>query len=147
VTVEQWEQASAARARILVAEDDPDLRAMMVLALEQAGFQVVEVSDGAELIERMAGSLDADGSLDRYDVIVSDICMPGYTALDVLAAAQRLLVRTPILLVTAVVDWQLRERALRLGAAEVLFKPIGPEALCLEVFRLMTRPIPGPAAS
>jgi CheY-like chemotaxis protein len=147
VTAEQREPGTPANARILVAEDDPDLRAMMVLALEQAGFEVVEVSDGAELIERMAGSLEADGSLDRFDVIVSDICMPGYTALDVLAAAQRLLVRTPILLVTAIVDWQLRERALRLGAAEVLFKPVDPEALCLEVFRLMTRPMSGPAAN
>jgi CheY-like chemotaxis protein len=119
----------------------------MVFTLEQAGFDVVEVADGAELLERMAGSLETNGNLDQYDVIVSDIQMPGYTALDVLAAAQRLLVRTPILLVTAVVDWQLRDRALRLGAAEVLFKPVDPEALCLEVFRLMTRPMSGPAAT
>jgi CheY-like chemotaxis protein len=134
-----------APARILVAEDDPDLRALISLALSQAGFDVVEAADGASLLDRMANSLEVDGTLDQYDVIVSDIQMPSYTALDVLAASQRLVTRTPMLLITAFDDRRLRERALQLGAAAVLLKPVDMEELCLEVCRLLTRPMTGVA--
>jgi CheY-like chemotaxis protein len=134
-----------APARILVAEDDPDLRALISLALSQAGFDVVEAADGASLLDRMANSLEVDGTLDQYDVIVSDIQMPSYTALDVLAASQRLVTRTPMLLITAYDDRRLRERALQLGAAAVMLKPVDMEELCLEVCRLLTRPMTGVA--
>ena len=141
------EAKGRAPARILVAEDDPDLRAVICLALSQAGFDVVEAADGAGLIDRMATSLDVDGTLDQYDVIVSDIQMPSYTALDVLAGAQRLVTRTPMLLITAFDDRRLRERALQLGAAAVLLKPVDMDELCLEVCRLLTRPMTGVSAT
>jgi CheY-like chemotaxis protein len=132
-----------APARILVAEDDSDLRPMIALALSEAGFDVVEAEDGAILLEYLAGSLEEDGTLDKFDVIVSDIQMPGFTALDVLAGAQRFVTRTPILLVTAVRDPEILERARQLGAAGVLTKPIDVDELCLEVCRLLTRSMPG----
>ena len=132
-----------APARILVAEDDSDLRPMIALALSEAGFDVVEAADGAVLLEYLAGSLEEDGTFDKFDVIVSDIQMPGFTALDVLAGAQRFVTRTPILLVTAVRDPEILERARQLGAAGVLSKPIDVDELCLEVCRLLTRSMPG----
>ena len=141
------EAKGRAPARILVAEDDPDLRALISLALSQAGFDVDEAADGAGLLERMASSLEDDGTLDHYDVIVSDIQMPNFTALDVLAGAQRLVTRTPMLLITAFDDRRTRERALQLGAAGVLLKPVSMDDLCLEVCRLLTRPLSGVTAT
>jgi DNA-binding response OmpR family regulator len=130
-------------ARILVAEDDPDLRSAMSIELTQAGFDVIEAEDGSSLLDYLAGSLDVDGTLDQYDVIVCDIQMPGYTALDVLAAAQRQALRTPILIVTGMTDPHVRERALQLGAADVLLKPVPLDELRLNVCRLLTRSMPG----
>ncbi len=56
------------------------------------------------MLDYLARSLEEDGTFDKFDVIVSDIQMPGFTALDVLAGSQRFVTRTPILLVTAVSD-------------------------------------------
>jgi DNA-binding response OmpR family regulator len=132
-----------APARILVAEDDADLRPMLALALTEAGFEVVEAADGSILLDYLAGSLEEDGTFDKFDVIVSDIQMPGFTALDVLAGSQRFVTRTPILLVTAVSDPEVHERARQLGAAGVMTKPVDVDELCLEVCRLLTRSMPG----
>jgi DNA-binding response OmpR family regulator len=132
-----------APARILVAEDDADLRPMIVLALSEAGFDVVEAEDGSRLLDYLAGSLDEDGTFDQFDVIVSDIQMPGFTALDVLAGSQRFVTRTPVLIVTALSDPEVHERARKLGAAGVMIKPFDVEELRLEVCRLLTRSMPG----
>jgi len=132
-----------APARILVAEDDADLRPMIAMALTEAGFDVVEAEDGSTLLDYLAGSLEHDGTFDQFDVIVSDIQMPGFTALDVLAGSQRFVARTPILIVTAVSDPEVHERARQLGAAGVMTKPVDVEELRNEVCRLLTRSMPG----
>ncbi len=135
----QPDSSARPRARILLAEDDPELRALVALALTQDGFEVVEAEDGAALIDRLAESALAENDADSFDLLVSDVRMPGYTALEVLVGMRQQLARTPVVLVTAFGDSRLHDRALRLGASVVLDKPFSLDDLRANVARLVSR--------
>jgi len=67
--------------RVVLAEDDAPLRALLALALRKDGHDVVEAGDGRELLEHLTAAISAEGTLRDIDVIVSDIGMPVLTAL------------------------------------------------------------------
>ncbi len=123
--------------RILVAEDDADLRSLVALALTQNGFRVVEAQDGDALIDLLANSVLSEDERDRFDLVVSDIRMPGYTAIEALVGMRPMLARTPVVLLTAFGDDTLHERALRLGASVVLDKPFELQELLSTVRRVL----------
>ncbi|HEX6763921.1 MAG TPA: response regulator [Polyangiaceae bacterium] len=124
-------------ARILVAEDDTELRALIAAKLRSSGFEVVEVRDGEGLLGRLVDAAGPSGTAEGYDMVVSDVRMPEFTALDVLVGARRLLAGMPVLLITAFGDEKLHERARRLGATEVLDKPISMNELGTRVCRML----------
>lgn len=128
---------SRSPARILLAEDDRELRALVALALRDAGFEVVEASDGSTLLEHLARAVGPDGSVERFDLILSDIRMPSFTALDVMVGARGFIGHTPFVLITAFGDAATHERALGLGAAAVLDKPIRLDKLCRTISALL----------
>ena len=123
--VTQAERSALPRiaARVLLAEDDRELRTLMAEALRRDGLDVVEVEDGRALVDRLADAVSADGALDGFDLVVSDVRMPGFTAIDVLTALRPFLKRTPVVLITAFGDPRTHARARGLGAAAVLDKP------------------------
>jgi CheY-like chemotaxis protein len=109
--------------RYLVAEDDAPLRRLLATMLRQGGAEVVEATDGADLlswIEQAARSSDRE----VFDAIVSDIQMPKLTALDVLRTFPGVSRRAPVILITAFGEKQVREEAYDLGAVAVLQKPL-----------------------
>jgi len=124
-------------ARVLLAEDDGELRSLIAHALRDDGFDVVEVSDGQALVDLLADAVAADGALDGYDLVVSDIRMPGFSAIDVLAAMRPFLTRTPVVLITAFGDAKTHDRALRLGAAAVIDKPFDLDDLRVRLRALL----------
>ena len=124
-------------ARILVAEDDKELRALIAAKLRSSGFEVTEAGDGEALLGRLADAAGPDGAAQGYDMVVSDVRMSQFTALDVLVGAHRLLAGMPVLLITAFGDEKLHERALRLGATAVLDKPISLNELGARVSRIL----------
>jgi two-component system, OmpR family, response regulator len=125
------------RRRFLVADDDPDARALVVHALRADGAHVVEASGGLELLEW--GELVAWGQKrERFDAIVSDILMPDCSALDVLARIPTLAHKAPVILMTAFNDELTRTKAYDLGAALVLNKPLHPTDL-LALVRAVVR--------
>lgn len=124
-------------ARLLLAEDDVELRSLIASSLREDGFEVVEVADGNALVDRLADAMAADGSLDGFDVVVSDIRMPGFSALEVMTGMRRMLFRTPVVLITAFGDAKTHERALRLGAARVFDKPFDVDELRAAVTELV----------
>jgi two-component system response regulator PilR (NtrC family) len=107
------------------------------LALRDAGFEVVEAPDGNTLLEHLARAVRPDGSVERFDLILSDIRMPNFTALDVMVGARGFIGHTPFVLITAFGDAATHERALRLGAAAVLDKPIRLDKLCRTVSAIL----------
>jgi CheY-like chemotaxis protein len=111
--------------RFLVAEDDPDMRALVVSILRATGAQVVEARDGAELLG-MATRASENAEDGRLDLIFADIQMPHMTAIDVMERLPALTRRTPVVLFTGVRDRPLREKAYDLGAQAIVNKPLNP---------------------
>jgi len=125
-------------AWVLVAEDDAEMRRLVVEALRKDGHQVTEASDGGRLLARLAEVLRRDPALATIDVIVSDIRMPGVTGLDLLERMDRAGMRVPFILMTAFGDDETRRRVESAGAV-YLDKPLSLAALRHAVLRL-TRP-------
>ncbi|HET7543275.1 MAG TPA: response regulator [Polyangiaceae bacterium] len=116
-------------ARVLLAEDDFELRELLACVLRADGHEVIEACDGNELWALLGGdSATAQGKA-PFSLVVSDVRMPGLTAFDVLASLQRTLVEVPVILITAFGDQTTHLRALRLGASRVLDKPFDCDEL------------------
>lgn len=109
---------SAVVARcVFVAEDDAEMRALITAALEADGYAVVAASDGRDLLARL------ETDRERVGVIVSDVRMPGYSGLDLLAIVRCASWAVPVILITAFGDEETHAEARELGAVTVLDKP------------------------
>ena len=108
---------------ILLAEDDDAFRGFLAHVLRGDGHEVIEVSDGKLLIERVAGALSEGTNLEGIDLVLSDIRMPHFDALEVVKAMHSAMIEVPIVLMTAFGDSQTHERARLLGVLGVLDKP------------------------
>jgi CheY-like chemotaxis protein len=113
--------------RILVADDDPDMRALVAFALRRNGYEVAEAGNGMEAIDRIAPTLWT--KRDGFNAIVADVRMPNLTGLDLLAALRCARLETPVVLMTAFGDEEVRAEACSLGATAVLDKPFNLDEL------------------
>lgn len=108
--------------RVILAEDDDALRDALCEELLRAGYEVRLASNGVELTDAV---LDAvHGRAPPPDAIVSDIRMPGASGLEVLELLRQYDWRVPVVLTTAFPEHALHAEALRLGATELLEKPL-----------------------
>ena len=108
-------------ARVLLAEDDPDMNALVSAVLENDGYEVIGTSDGLQMLERLQEAVDYP--LTMPDIIVMDVIMPRYSGLGVLSALRRANLLTPVILMSAVADESIRQKARSLGASAFLQKP------------------------
>ncbi|MCP3135820.1 response regulator transcription factor [Pyxidicoccus xibeiensis] len=122
--------------RVLVADDQPEMRALLRRALLRKGYDVVEAPDGPGLVKAIVDGL-MEQRTQGPDLIVSDVRMPGFSGLEVLARLRRDGWTTPFVLITAFGDAQLHADATKLGAACVLNKPFAMEDLCAAVEALV----------
>jgi CheY-like chemotaxis protein len=113
--------------RVLLAEDDGDIRALLALALRRRGYVVAELTSGLELYNRVASCL-FDGDFPP-DVIISDIRLPGFTGLEVLGSVHRSELMIPVILITAYGAEGVRTEAEHLGAAALFLKPFDVDEL------------------
>ncbi len=119
--------------RILVAEDDLEMRRMVADALRGDGYDVIELVDGGRLLVDIAARMNARESI---DLVVSDIRMPVCTGLQILEVLRLSHWHTPVILMTAFGDEATRKRAASLMA--VLFdKPFDLDELRAAVARLL----------
>ena len=102
--------------RLLVAENDADLRRLLAVALRRDGHEVIEARDGAELLEALASTL-IEPVESPFDVVICEQTLPGIPGLIVLAGLRSRQRATPFILVTD--QAPVRERARGLGAAVV----------------------------
>lgn len=126
-----------ARGRVLLAEDDEELRWLIASALRKDGFDVIEVENGLALLDQVGFALLDSLELDSIDLIISDIRMPGWSGLEVLAGLASAGCRTPVVLMTAFGDAETHAAAKRLGAAAVLDKPFDIEDFRSVVLRTL----------
>jgi two-component system response regulator (stage 0 sporulation protein F) len=115
--------------RVLLADDDDDLRTLLADALRAEGFSVTECSNGLALVETLVCRLEAGEQ--PFDLVVSDVRMPGVTGLSVLEGLSgwKEVQRLPMVLITAFGDTRLHELARRFGAVSLLEKPFEMTAL------------------
>jgi CheY-like chemotaxis protein len=117
--------------RVLVADDDDEMRAFVTATLHTGGCSTVEARDGRELLDMLRNALD-DADL-RPDVVVADVKMPGLSGLGVLAALKRTKWDLPVVLITVLTDESIHAVAKRLGAVGILHKPFDPDDLLTAV--------------
>jgi len=118
--------------RVLVAEDDPALRAVLTRGLQENGYTVDAVSDGVAALVHLR-TYD-------YEVAVLDWRMPAKTGLEALAEARTAGVRTPILILTARDTAADRVEGLNTGADDYLVKPFHFDELLARLHALQRRP-------
>lgn len=112
-----------APARVVLAEDDAEFRSVVAAVLRKAGYEVIEAEDGERLVDLMADGFLMEEGPGSYDLVISDVRMPGWTGLEVLRSLRTAGDRTPMLLITAFGDDRVHEEARRLGAVATLDKP------------------------
>lgn len=130
--------------KIYLAEDDPSLRSTLALLLRQDGHQVIEASDGVELLTDLVWE-HVHGHHPDDVVVVSDLRMPKTDGLTILRSL-RLRGRSPrFILMSAFADAELRAEGEALGVVAVFGKPFDVDDLRALVGRLAAIPAEAPA--
>jgi DNA-binding response OmpR family regulator len=124
------------RLRVLVADDDVEMRHLVAESLRKDDYEVVEESDGGRLLVRLASVYSFDPRSYPFDLIVSDIRMPVCSGLEIVKGLREAHWRTPVILMTAFGDDETKERAVRLGAL-LVDKPFKMDVLRLVVRGLL----------
>jgi DNA-binding response OmpR family regulator len=123
---------------VLVAEDDREMRRLVVEALRKDGHDVIEASDGGRMLVRLAELFDKDPSMAEVDIIVSDVRMPICSGLDLIERMSEARWTVPCILMTAFGDDEIRRRAEAVGAL-LLDKPLSLDDLRGAVRRIARR--------
>ena len=105
--------------RVVIAEDNDDMRAVIRELIESLGAEVVEAASGGDLIMLLTDEKPVD-------LLITDVRMPWMTGFQVSLAARNAGLTMPIIVVTAFGDDHLRAQVERLGSASLLSKPFRP---------------------
>ena len=108
--------------RVLIIDDEENIRQMTRLTLETAGYEVVEAESGIEAFAIL-------GSGVSWDVILLDQKMPGLTGIEVLRRLRVLAPSARTIMVTAFASVELAVAAMKLGATDFVRKPMTPETV------------------
>lgn len=118
-----------ARPRVLLADDDRELRGLLAAALRKDCYDVTEARDGRELLQCLATDRLRGNDSPAFDLVISDIRMPGRSGIEVLAGLRMTDWATPFILTTAFGTEETHEEARRLGAVAVFDKPFDVDDL------------------
>ncbi|HET9554178.1 MAG TPA: sigma-54 dependent transcriptional regulator [Anaeromyxobacteraceae bacterium] len=124
-------RGAAPRGRVLVVDDQRNMRATTAIVLRQAGHVVEEAEDGAAAVQR----LQAGG----FDVVLTDLRMPGVDGMAVLRASRQLAPETEVIVMTAYGTIESAVEAIRRGAYDFLAKPFKEDELLLRVGQALER--------
>ncbi len=111
--------------RILIVDDDPGQRSLLTSFLKGQHFETVTADSGERALELLRGT--------HFDMMISDVRMPGLTGLETLRLARKEHATLPVLLVTAFTDVRDAVAAMRDGAVNYLAKPIDLDELLASV--------------
>jgi two-component system nitrogen regulation response regulator GlnG len=117
--------------KILVVDDEEEIRALLVEVLQGRGFEVVTAEDGAAALEQVPRQQPA--------VILLDLTMPRLNGLEALPEIKRLDPEVPVIICTAHADLPTAVRAMKLGAYDYITKPFDMELLGLALDRAVER--------
>lgn len=123
----------ACKGKILVVDDDQEMKSMMQDFLQGQGYEVQAFSLGTDAFEMVKSTLDAQGDWPELDLVVSDIQMPEMDGLELTQRLHRMLPDLPVILVTAFGSIDSAIEATRQGAHDYLVKPFQLKELGIRV--------------
>lgn len=119
------------RGRILVIDDEKRLCTLLKTALESPQLAVATANTGESAL--------AAFELEKFDIVISDIKMPGLSGLDVLEHIKKTSPETEVLLMTAYAETQTAVQAMKMGAFDYLIKPFEMDELSLKVEQILEK--------
>ncbi len=117
--------------KILVVDDEAEIRSLLGAVLQSKGYEVVTAADGAAALQQVQRQHPA--------VILMDLSMPRMGGMDALPEIKRLDPEVPVIICTAHADLTTAVRAMKLGAYDYLTKPFDVELLALTLERALER--------
>ncbi|MBF0357997.1 MAG: sigma-54-dependent Fis family transcriptional regulator [Magnetococcales bacterium] len=114
-------------ARILLCDDEKNLRDLLILALEDGGHQTQEAANGSQALKLLAE--------ERWDLFITDLKLPDISGLELLRRAKKMAPERPVILITAHASATTAVTAMKEGAFDYLEKPFSIEDLNLIVTR------------
>ena len=103
------------KSRVLVADDEEEIRKILSRILEQEGFEVITASDGEQAMQKICSDIP--------DAVLLDVRMPGLNGMEVLKKIKAIEENLPVVLVTAYADTHQAVEAMKEGAYDYLAKP------------------------
>src|SRR6202167_3499234 len=113
------------KPHLLLIDDDPNTLASLSRAFRMAGYEATVCDNAARALELIRAQ--------RFDVIFSDVVMPGKDGISLLEDLKAAGVTTPVVMISGQANIETAVRATRLGAADFLEKPLSTEKLLLTV--------------
>ena len=120
--------------RLLLVEDEVDIRSFLRRSLEEAGFQVEEAADG-KTAERLAGE-------GVYDILIVDLGLPDQDGISLILHLRQMGVKAPVLILSARRSVDDRVRGLEQGGDDYLTKPFALAELLARLRNLLKRNSP-----
>ncbi len=119
--------------RVLIIDDEENIREMIRLTLEAAGYETGEAGSGLETFAVVGGD-------EAWDAVLLDQKLPGMVGTEILRRLKVMLPGTPVIMMTAYASVDLAVEAMKLGATDFVRKPMTPEILRNSLTAAMARP-------
>ena len=113
------------KAHLLLIDDDPNTLASLSRAFRLAGHEAAVCDNAARALELLR--------TETFDLILSDVVMPGKSGLELLEDLKKTGARTPIVLISGQANIEMAVKATRLGALDFLEKPLSTDKLLVTV--------------
>jgi two-component system, NtrC family, nitrogen regulation response regulator NtrX len=113
------------KAHLLLIDDDPNTLASLARAFRLAGHEATVCDNATRALELVRAQ--------HFDLVLSDVVMPGKTGMDLLEELRKAGVQTPIVLISGQANIEMAVKATRLGALDFLEKPLSTDKLLLTV--------------
>ncbi len=120
------------RDRVLVVDDEPGMRRMLEVMLRREGFDVDALDGGAAALARIA-------SAEPYDLVLTDLVMPGVGGLEVLSKAKERDPATEVIVITAYATTEAAVEAMRRGAYDYVQKPFSVDEMKVTVDKALEK--------
>ncbi|HET8604140.1 MAG TPA: response regulator [Marmoricola sp.] len=120
-------------ARIVIADDDADIRELVVFKLRHGGHEVIPVGDGAAAVEACRS--------EKPDLVILDVMMPGMSGLEAARALREdeVLGGLPIIMLTARAQESDIDQGFQAGADDYIVKPFSPRELASRVDAVLAK--------
>jgi len=119
--------------KILIAEDDQDIRELVVLTLQFSGFEVVSVEDGSLAVKKAQDQ--------SFDLILMDVRMPRMTGYEACRRLKEMdeTKNIPIIFLSAKGQEQEIQTGINAGAADYILKPFAPDTLVDTINKVLSK--------